>query len=420
MSDRDREKPSPREEDEKAEGEGLFFLDIGRALSREESYRRPPQTSGAEAGDPYSSGSEEEPYWFSTFLESSVRDHEVLERPGELHPLEGEGRAEPFAGGSAPDDDLLVTPIGARSLFEETGRALEAAFSSLKAGQPVEHAALEELAGQIVSNVVSLPADSYDLRSDLFPDTLYYRFLISYGKPYDIVEHSFQVALLSVVFARELGATNEGLARLCLAGLLHEVGMLFLPSEVWDHGRPLSKKEWATVRYHAELGRELVSKLGGSLAEAAAAVGQEHERADGSGYPLGLESPEIDGVAKVIGLVDVFDALTHGRPHRPPCTPHQALKIILTDMREAFDYDLLKAFLNLLTVFPLGSRVELTTGDKARVVRVDSRNPLRPMVEVVEDAEGRSLREPYLLELGSEAEVSVSSCLDGLYLPSEG
>jgi HD-GYP domain-containing protein (c-di-GMP phosphodiesterase class II) len=418
--DREREKSTPQEEEGKAEDRRLFSLGIGGAMNREESHRRPAQTGRYDTRKTFSDDAEEESYWFSTFLESSVRDHEVYEQEKKEAPTEEGADEEPFTRALASDEDLLVTSIKSLTLFEQAGQALESTFSNLKDNRPVEHLVLEELARKIVSNVVILPPDSYDLRSPLFQDTLYYHLLKSFGKPYDFVEHSLQVAILSVVFAKESGASKDGLIRLCLAALLHEVGMLFLPTTVWDHSRSLTEREKATIRYHAEFGQELVSKLEGALPDTATTLGQEHERADGSGYPLGLKSHEIEDLAKVIGLVDVFDALTHGRPHRPPCSPHQALKIILTEMREAFDYELLKAFLNLITVFPLGSYVELTTGEAARVVWVNSRNPLRPTVEVVGDAEGRPLPEPYPLELWSEAEVSVSRCIDDFYLPPEG
>ncbi len=399
----------PKPSDDREPDQLFFHLEIAR------QWDESPRTSYDEATRPgahEASKPDEEAYWFTTFLESPVR--------GQKRPSEGAGLDEPprshptlpLMWGLSSGDGQGAPPLRAPPLFTEARRSLGRTFEQLKANDAIERHALEQLVNQIVSNIVVLSPDTYDLRSPLFGDTLFSFVYTSFGRPNDLVDHSLNVAVLSVMVAKKLGVCEADLARVCLAALVHDVGMLLLPSATLEQPRTLSEKEWTTVKYHAELGQELVSTLGGSLKDVAVIVGQEHERADGEGYPLGLRSHQIERFAKIIGLVDVFEALTHGRPHRPALTPHQAVRKLLAELRAGFDYEVLKAFMTLITVFPLGSLVELSTGEVARVVQVNGANPLRPLVEVVCDAEGLPVPSSAVRELWSNPTVSISRCLD--------
>ena len=364
---------------------------------------------------------QEEGYWFSTRLEASVRGR-ALSDPTEkaAFPKTGE-TATPLADALSREEYMPdLPPPDALSIYEEARRTLGAVFSSIRADEQVEPEELERLAGQIVSNILEMPPGSYDIRSPQFSNVLVSCLYDSFGTPSDLVDHCLNVAVLGVMLAQDRIAEEGKLVRLCLAAMLHDVGMLFVPSETWEHDRPLTAKELETVQHHAELGRERVSKLGGSLSELADIVGQEHERADGSGYPRGLKGPEIEELARIIGLADVFEALTHGRPHRPARTPHQAVRTILTEMREAFDEHLLRTFLNRITIYPLGSYVELSKGEVGRVVQVNEKSQMRPVLEVLRDTEGRAVDPPTIMELQGLPLVSIVRCLDGPPEPHEG
>jgi HD-GYP domain-containing protein (c-di-GMP phosphodiesterase class II) len=222
------------------------------------------------------------------------------------------------------------------------------------------------------------------------------------------------VAILGVLLARGRIAPKQEVERFCVAALVHDVGMLFIPPEAWDHDRPLGEEERDAVRRHVEAGREYLAGLGGSLSELAPIVAQIHERVDGRGYPEGLKGDQIDGFAQIIGLADVFEALTHERPHRRAHTPHKAVRAILSaDMREAFDAELLRGFLALLSVYPLGSFVELSTGAIGRVVRLNEANHLRPVVEVVRDPKGLPVHPPTILKLQNVQGTTIVRCLEG-------
>ncbi len=112
---------------------------------------------------------------------------------------------------------------------------------------------------------------------------------------------------------------------------------------------------------------------------------QIHERINGQGYPNQLKGRQIAEMAQILGIVDVFDALVTERPYRCRLLPEDAIVELLTSERKAFPRELFKALIEQLSVYPLGTTVRLTTGERGTVVKVNSQFPLRPTVKVNED-----------------------------------
>ncbi len=363
---------------------------------------------------------EDEDHLFSQAVGASVPDEPLSEPTATIPFPEPDETPTPLADSVTLGDPALLQPTDAWSLYQQARRTMEATFARIQAGEPVDSDALGHLAGQMVSNLLLMPPSSYDLRSSEFSQLLASCLYDSFGTQSDLVGHCLNVAILGVLLARDRVAPEGELERFCLAALVHDVGMLFVPPGAWEHDRPIGDEEREDVRRHAEIGRERLAGLGGSLSELAPIVAQEHERVDGSGYPKGLKGQEIHGFAQIIGLADVFEALTHDRPHRRAQSPHQAVRTILADMREAFDVELLRAFLALLTVYPLGSFVELSTGAFGRVVQINEANHLRPVVEIIRDPKGLPVQPPTALELQGVAGTTIVRCLEGPPEPPGG
>lgn len=118
---------------------------------------------------------------------------------------------------------------------------------------------------------------------------------------------------------------------------------------------------------------------------------QEQEREGGQGYPRGLKGDEIHDYAKIIGIVDVYEALTHHRPQRKGYMPHEAVKLILGTQKDLFSNDVKRLLLTKLSCFPLGSYVKLNSKAICRVIETNEDSPLRPTVEILFDSRGRKL-----------------------------
>ena len=152
---------------------------------------------------------------------------------------------------------------------------------------------------------------------------------------------------------------------------------------------------------------EVTWRLGTDHAWLADVVLQAHERGRGQGYPHRLKGREINELAQIIGLVDIFDALVSPRPYRRRLLPHEAVRELLTTERTAFPREIMKALVEQLSVYPLGTRVRLSSGEEGVVVRITARYPSRPVLRVM-DAENASTSEPpRLIDLSLLPHVSV-------------
>ena len=206
------------------------------------------------------------------------------------------------------------------------------------------------------------------------------------GSP--LVTNLINVGILGTKVGMRLGYYGHELDRLALAGLVHDIGLFSVPPSLVTKVGRLTQEERMMIEQHPELGCQLVHKLGVEYDWLAQVILQAHERFNGKGYPNRLKGGQVSEMAQIIGVVDVFDALVSERPYRRRLFPHEAVKELLVAERTAFPREIFKALVEQLTVYPLGTTVRLTTGETAKVCRVNSRYPLRPMVEICESDAG--------------------------------
>lgn len=148
--------------------------------------------------------------------------------------------------------------------------------------------------------------------------------------------HSDRVALFSDLIAEHMGYDASSRRTLRRAALLHDIGKLGVSNTILDNpGRP-SAEDWAEIKRHPEMGRNILLKIA-ALKDTATIAGSHHERLDGRGYPLGLKSPEINMETRIVATADVFDALTADRPYRKAMSVSDALAIMRKDIDKAID-----------------------------------------------------------------------------------
>jgi HD-GYP domain-containing protein (c-di-GMP phosphodiesterase class II) len=135
--------------------------------------------------------------------------------------------------------------------------------------------------------------------------------------------HGEDVASLAERVALRLGLTRTQARDVRFAAMLHDIGKVAVPSEILLKPGPLADEEWVTMRSHAAIGGELVSRID-AFAHLAPAVRASHEHWDGSGYPDGLRGEQIPLAARIIAACDTYDAIVTDRPYRPARTPSQA------------------------------------------------------------------------------------------------
>lgn len=224
-----------------------------------------------------------------------------------------------------------------------------------------------------------------------------------------VVSHSVNVAIFSVKISNGLKyKEEEEQHNLALAALLHDVGMTKVPNHIiFKHGK-LAPDEFDLIRRHPVDGLEIVKHLKKDYPFVLDAVYQEQEREDGSGYPQGLKGDQICGFAKVIGLADVFEALVHGRTYRDGFVAHRAIQRIIQSLSKQLNRRTIKALIDVVSIFPVGSYVELNSGEIAKVITTNKARPVRPIVDIIRDKDGELLEIPITMNLEEEPLIHIT------------
>ena len=160
--------------------------------------------------------------------------------------------------------------------------------------------------------------------------------------------HCERLARHAVRVGRALSLADEELDALHRGGILHDVGKVGVPDAILLKPGPLTDEEMQLMKRHTEIGDSLCAPLQ-SLRAVRPIVLSHHERLDGSGYPAGLRGDEIPLLAQIVGIVDVYDALTSQRPYRPALTSDRAVQHLLREVEAGrFAREYVEAFLETL------------------------------------------------------------------------
>ncbi|HKR78749.1 MAG TPA: HD-GYP domain-containing protein [Nitrospira sp.] len=202
-----------------------------------------------------------------------------------------------------------------------------------------------------------------------------------------LITNLINVGILAAKVGAGLGYEGIELERLALAGLVHDIGLLAVPQSLVTKAGRLTLEERQVIEQHPELGSQALRKLGPTHDWLAEVVFQAHERWNGQGYPNKLKGGQINEFAPIIGAADVFDALVSPRPYRRRFLPHEAVRELVTVERTAFPRKVIKALIEQLSAYPIGTSVRLSSGERGTVIGVNARYPLRPVV-VIGDGPG--------------------------------
>ena len=195
-----------------------------------------------------------------------------------------------------------------------------------------------------------------------------------------LITNLVNVAILATKVGAGLGYHGKELERLSFAGLLHDIGLFAVPQSLITKSGRLTQDERTLIEQHPELGYQAIRKAGQKYDWLAQVVSQAHERWNGQGYPNKLKGRQISEFSQIIGVVDIFDALVSPRGYRRRFFPHEAVRELLVAERTAFPREVIKALVEQLSAYPLGTSVRLTTGEVGSVMRINTRYPLRPVV----------------------------------------
>ncbi len=175
-------------------------------------------------------------------------------------------------------------------------------------------------------------------------------------------EHCLNVCILAIAFGRHLGMSEPDLERLGLCGLLHDVGKMRVQQDVLNKPAALNEKEYNMIKAHTVHGRNMLMASPGIPNSTIDVAYSHHEKMDGTGYPRGLKASGISELAKIIAIVDAYDAMTADRCYSTSMPSTEALKIIFKDRGTHFDDRLALEFIKSVGLYPPGTLVELVNG----------------------------------------------------------
>lgn len=217
----------------------------------------------------------------------------------------------------------------------------------------------------------------------------------------EILSRSAEIAVTMTIFGRFLQLPPQTLELLGMVGLMQDVGKLRLPRELALNG-PINAAEVQAYREHVEHSIAILRETPGLPSDLHDYVSVHHERFDGSGYPRGLRGDAIPLAGQIAGLIDTYDTLTAPRPLGEAMTPATALSILYKERGKAFQAALVEQFIQCIGVYPVGSVVQLNSGDVAIVIAQNMVRRMQPRIMLVKDAQGVPIRPHRMLDLMRE------------------
>lgn len=213
----------------------------------------------------------------------------------------------------------------------------------------------------------------------------------------------------SMIYSFKIGArmgyTPAMLAEISLAALHHDVGMFRIPEAITHKDGKLTDIEFSVIKKHTEAGRDCF--LGIDNPDVRRSIYEHHERENGQGYPAGLRGEEICEYAKIIGICDSYEAMTHDRPYKKASAQYRSVLQLADTKDDLFAHHIVKIFLDVITLYPIGSYVRLNNRAIGVVVETNPNNPLKPVIRVMFDGQGNKVTEETLINLAESAILSI-------------
>lgn len=269
----------------------------------------------------------------------------------------------------------------ARAAVDRGADALDALMRSLSRNVMPDFGAIDDAAAALVESVIENP-DAAMLVS---------RMRSEHRSTY---EHGLKCALNLLALGRHLGFPKEELVHLAMIGMLADIGKTRIPRDILDKPGLLTTQEYDTVKTHVALGLETLHKGLALDPKVAQGIAEHHERMDGSGYPAGLTGERISIYGRMAGIADCFAALVTERPHAAALSPQDALLRMYEWSRTLLHEALLEQLVQAIGVFPVGSLVELSTGEVALVTEQNRIRRLEPRVLIVAGPDKTALDAP--------------------------
>ena len=296
-------------------------------------------------------------------------------------------------------DEEIDRPTARSQRTEEVGAGLERCDSSMRRFVFDILKRLEKLQSQDGKTARRKVLEIFENAGKDTPVVLLLRSLRDYDK-YTFF-HSVNVAVISAAIGKKLGIDNEEVDAIGLSALLHDIGKLYVPKQILLKGGRLSPAEWIVVKRHPVDGEKILreERIGGICR---AVAYEHHMRYDRKGYPAPKPGREITRASHIIRIADTYDALTTKRPYRKQLNPYEAIKVMEKTKNTEFHPEYLDVFMRVLGNIPIGSVLQLETGETVIVVDTGGTSGDMPRVRVLKDKSGKEVEDEIIFDLNEK------------------
>ncbi len=271
-------------------------------------------------------------------------------------------------------------------LYDRMVEYVEAVYIAARAGKTFRIDSGIEIIGQLTA-------------SDAMKRQMLIKALHQEDERHFIYTHPVNTAILSAVFAEKMGYGADHVQNIALAALFHDIGTVAIPEDVLNKPDAFSDSDYKIVKQRPNHSFEILEAFKKDFPFLAETAVQVYERIDGSGYPRRVKGEEINAYAQAVGIIDVYEALTHNRPHRDKLLHFTAGRDIIGLYKNRFHRGLMKSLLNTFSLFPVSSLVRLNSGAVGQVVDIYPDRPLRPKVKILFDSQKRKLLMERIVDL---------------------
>ena len=278
-------------------------------------------------------------------------------------------------------------------------KAVTTVMNSVRMGQGIDGKESKEVVSSMVEDITSNPDAIMNLINiKSFDD---YTFT-----------HNINVATISVLIGQQLGLPTADLQELGMGALMHDVGKLKVSLAILNKDGKLTDAEFAEMKRHPKYGYEILCKSNDISEKARMVALQHHEKFQGKGYPEGLQGTQISLFGRICAIADVYDALTTDRPYRVALAPYDAVKIVMSGVGNQFDPDVLKGFIQKISIYPAGSLVQLNDSSIALVLHPNPKSVLRPQIKLLKDKMGKRVTKREEIDLMTAPALFIKGAAD--------
>lgn len=219
--------------------------------------------------------------------------------------------------------------------------------------------------------------------------------------------HSINVCVLSLLTGASIGMDKASLVNLGMGAILHDIGKMLIPPQILNKPGKVTEEEFRQLKKHPEYSFEILAG-GGFVKKTSAYIAlQHHERFNGSGYPRGLSGSQISVSSQIVGIADVYDAMTADRVYCSANLPNDVYEMLAACGDYLFDYDIVKAFLSNIAAYPSGTVVGLNSNEIGVVTDTPEGLPLHPRLKIIFNQDGYC-QEPYHLEMAKNIDLCIT------------